>query len=574
MATHLAQHPSHAFSHCKFNEGFSHGYKRFVFIPSHLIQNSHGLNSGIGIQQQEMQVDQNSLPQTTNPVPFPNHCINPPDSSAHTPSIPSEVQPVVESTVPDENCGTQPKELTLQKIALSTDAGEKPEVSLTVAQLKIVLYALCFGVPQAASQFDSQPEDVQSLLLKRELQLGPPKSREGLIPRASDRLAEWVLCQREQQHPVDETSLFSKAAQLTSADGGPGISYGWAVDFLINHDLSLQSLTTSRRLLPHRVQERLPTFTSVMRNQVSSRGLGLSAIAAMDELSIFVDIEQLDPASADSFSMMSAFKLVGEKDPLIDVLLASLADGTILPTVVFLRGEPLSPEAPALPDIILEAKPEGFSDEERLQLWFDKVWSRHLKPKSGSQRLLLMDPYRSHLSSKFLVSLGSVRTLPGIIPHACSSRLQPLEACVGIVLREFLQARWSQHVTEAPQELIGAVPADLALLISAWLLEMLDVLAERPEFLQRSFEPVLSSNTDLAPGGFSGLVQNLTEALMMSTREEQESSEPEAEDQGNISSDVSASLLASPANPKTMTKIFKDSDPSFFHEFENAGMTN
>lgn len=498
-----------------------------------------------------MQVDQNSLPRASNPVPSPNHCINPPDSSAHTPSIPSEVQPVAESTVPDENCGTQPKDLTPEKVALPsgahTQAGARAGGSLTLAQLKIVLYALCFGIPLAANQFDSQPEEVQSLLLKRQLELGPPRSREGLIPRASDRLAEWVLCQREQQLPVDEISLFSKAAQFMSADGGPGISYGWAVDFLINHDLSLQSLATSRRLLPHKVQERLQTFISVISKQVTLHCLGSSAIAAMDELSIFIDMEQLDPASADSSSMMSAFKLVGDKDPLLDVVIACLADGTILPTVVFFRGEPLNPDSPTMPDIILEAKPDDFSDEERLQLWCDKVWHRHMKSNSGGSGLLIMDPYRGHLSQKFLALLNSVNTLPGIVPHACSCRLQPLEACVGLVLREFLQARWSQHVTEAPQDLIGAVPADLALLFSAWLLEMLDVLAARPEFLQRSFEPALNSNPELAPGGFSELVQNLTEALLVSTIQ---LNELKTEDKGNMSSVVSLGLLPSSFNSK------------------------
>ncbi|XP_058234013.1 pogo transposable element with ZNF domain [Hemibagrus wyckioides] len=569
MAMHLAKNPSHAFSQCKFSEGFSSGYKRFVFIPSDLIRKDQELNSGFALQKQEIQVDQNSLPQATNPVPFPKRCINPPDSSAHTPSIPSEVQPVVESTVPDANCGTQPKDLTLQKIALSSQApiqaGAKPGGSLTVTQLKIVLYAMCFGIPQAASQFDIQPDEVQSLLLKRQLQLGPPKSREGLIPRASDRLAEWVLCQREQQLPVDEASLFSKAAEFMSADGGPGISYGWAVDFLINHDLSLQSMATSRRLLPHKVQERLQNFTSFINNQVTSYSLGLSAIAAMDELSIFVDMEQLDPASADSSSMMSAFKLVGDKDPLIDVLLASLADGTILPTMVFLRGDPLSPDAPTLPDIILEAKPEGFSDDERLKLWFNKVWRRHVKTNSRRKGMLVMDQYRGHLTQSFLALLSRANTLPGIIPLACSCRVQPLEACVGLVLREFLQARWSQHVTEAPQDLIGAVPADLALLLSAWLLEMLDVLAEKPEFLQRSFEPVLNSNLELAPGGFPEMVQNLTEALMMSTTQEQESNESEAEDKGNMSS-VASPNWSSPSMSRALKKIFeKDGDPDSFH---------
>ncbi|KAF7691215.1 pogo transposable element derived with ZNF domain a [Silurus meridionalis] len=534
MATHLAKNPSHAFSYCRFNEGFSRGYKRFVFVPSDLIRRSH---SGIVIQKKDLQVDQNSLPQATNSVPHPNPCINPPDSFAHTPSIPHEVQPVVESTVPDKNCGTQPKDSTQQKMALSmeaqTKAGDQDGGSLTIAQLKIVLCALCSGVPHAANQFDSQPEEVQSLILKRQLQLGPPKSREGLIPRASDRLAEWVLCQREQQLPIDEISIFSKAAEFMSADGGPGISYGWAVDFLINHGLSMQSLATSHRLLPHKVQDRLQNFPSYINKQITSYCLGLSTIATMDELSIFIDMEQLDPASADSSSMMSAFKLVGEKNPLLDVVIASLADGTILPTVVFIRGDPLSTDEQPLPDIILEAKVGGFSDKERLQLWFDKVWHRHVAPNSGVKGLLLIDPYRGHLSNTFLAMLSTVNTLPGIIPQACSFRLQPLEVCVGVVLREFLQARWSQHVTEAPEDLIGAMPADLALLFSAWILEMLDVLAEKPEFLQRSFEPVLNSNSQLAPGGFSDLVQNLTKALVVKTIQEQESDESEAEDKGS-----------------------------------------
>ncbi|XP_053347849.1 pogo transposable element with ZNF domain isoform X2 [Clarias gariepinus] len=570
MATHLSKNPSHNFSQCKFN-GFSRGYKRFVFIPSDLIRKAQGLNSGNVIQKQEMQVDQSSPPQATNPVSPSSHCINPPESSAHVSSLPTEVQPVVESTVPDEKCGTQPKDVTPEKSPCSSGASGQAGESLSAAQLKIVLHALCFGLAQAASQFDSEPDEVQSLLLKRQLQLGPPKSRDGLIPRASDRLAEWMLCQREQQLPIDEAILFSKAAQFTSADGGPGISYGWAVDFLITHDLSLQSLATSRRLLPHKAQERLHNFTSLMKKQITTYNLGVSDIAAMDELSIFIDLEQLDPASADSSSMMSAFKLVGEKDPLLDVVLASLADGTILPTVVFVRGEPLSPDAPALPDIILEAKPNGFSDEERLKLWFDKVWRRHVKPNSGGKGLLLVDPYRGHLSKKFLALLNNTNTLPGIIPQACSSRLQPLEACVGLVMREFLQARWSQHVTEAPQDLIGAVPADLALLLSAWLLEMLDVLAERPEFLQRSFEPVLKSNTELAPGGFPELVQNLTEALVVSTLQEQESDEQEAED--TISSDVSQNSLPSPSNPQTLKKMFdKNNDLDSLHRFENAEM--
>uniref|UniRef100_A0A4W4FY83 Pogo transposable element derived with ZNF domain a n=1 Tax=Electrophorus electricus TaxID=8005 RepID=A0A4W4FY83_ELEEL len=542
MAKHLVDYPGHCASLFKFNEGFSRGYKRFVFIPTDLIRGGQGLNTGTFMPLQVLQVSRSSLPHPTKPATQPNHCINLPVSSVHIPSIPIQVQPV-------------------------------DQKHLTLAQLKIVLYALCFGVPQAANHFDTQPREVQSLLLKRQLQLGSPKSREGLIPRASDRLAEWVLCQREQQLPVDEGNLFSKASEFMSTDGGPGITYQWAVDFLLLHDLGLQALVTSRRLLPHKAQERVYSFTHFINKQVTSQSFGMSVIGAMDELSIFIDMEQLDPASADSSSMMSTFKLVGETDPLMDVVFAALADGTMLPTMVFLRGEPLSPDAPALPDIIvLEAKPEGFSDEERLQLWLDKVWRLHLDPSSGGKGLLVMDTYRGHITNDFLASLNSANTLPGMVPRACTSRLQPLEACIGPVFREFLQARWSQHVTEAPQDLIGAEPADLALLLSAWLTEMLDVLAAKPELLQQSFHQMLNTNPEMTPTGLSELVRNLTEALVVTALQDQED-EAEARQKRRNSEVASPTSLPSPPANQALKKIFeKDSDLESFHGFEDAEM--
>ncbi|KAL7829580.1 hypothetical protein AOLI_G00304650 [Acnodon oligacanthus] len=581
MANHLIVHPGHCSSQCRFNEGFARGYKRFVYIPTELIQQDQRPNPGTFMPLCVMQVGQHSLSNLSKPATHPNQCINLPVSSVHTPSIPIQVQPVDQSTVPDENCGTQPKDSAPRNRGLSNGAQahseDKVVGSLTLAQHKIVLYALCFGVPQAANHFDIQPKEVQSLLLKRQLQLGPPKSREGLIPRASDHLAEWVLCQREQQLPINEGKLFSKAAEIMSKDGGPGISYEWAVDFLLRHNLGVQALAMSSRLLPPKAQEHVHSFTCFMTKQVTTHGFGRSFIGAVDELSIFIDMEQLDPASADSSSMMSAFKLVGDSDPLMDIVLVGLADGTMLTAMVFLKGEPLNPGAPSLPDsVILEAKPEGFSDEERLQLWFDKVWRQHVEPSSGGKGLLVLDTYRGHITDDFLASLNSANTLPGIVPRACSSRLQPLEVCVGPVLRELVQARWSQHVTEAPQDLIGAEPADLALLVAAWLVEMLDVIAAKPDLLQRSFDQVLNSSTEMAPAELSKLVRRLAEAIVVTNIQGQETEEVESGEKSNTSDITSPSPLPSPpANPHALKKIFeKDSDPESFLGFEDAEMTD
>uniref|UniRef100_A0A672R8C0 Pogo transposable element derived with ZNF domain a n=1 Tax=Sinocyclocheilus grahami TaxID=75366 RepID=A0A672R8C0_SINGR len=560
MAKHLADYPKHKASHCTTREGFSLGYKRFVFIPTDLLQGGQRLNNGVFLP---LQVDGSSFPLSSNPLPRPSFTIMLPASPACTLSLPILVQPIEPSAVPDKKCKANPDALNGGLSEVDTE--HTAENSFTMAQLKVVLYALCCGVPQAANHFDTPPEEVQSLLMKRQLQLDPSRSREGLTSQVADSLVEWVLCQREQQLPIDESNLFG----FMRSHGVQDISYDSMVDFLLRHDLGLQAFATSSKLLPYKSQELESSFSSFLKKQVTSESFRLSSIGAMDELSIFVDMEQLEEASADSSSMLSAFKLMGTTDPLIDIVFTALADGTLLSTMVFLRGEPLKEDASSLPDFfILEARPEGFTDEERLQLWLDKVWCRHINPSSGGKGLLIMDTYKGHMSNEFLVTLNSVNTLPGLIPRSCSRRLQPLEACMGPVLREFMQARWSEHVTKAPQELVGAKPADLALLLSRWLIEVLDVLIAEPKLLFRSIDQVLSTNPEATSEEPSELVRSLTEALLVSKLQGEKVEQQKAE----TSSIVSAESWSSPQSGMlALRSLFeKDSDVESFHGFEDS----
>ncbi|KAG1946922.1 pogo transposable element with ZNF domain [Pimephales promelas] len=565
MAKHLADNPKHQASRCTLREGFSRGYKRFVFIPTDLLRGGQILNNAFFLPLQVKQVDKSSFPPFSKPLPRPTYTITLPASPAHTLSFPIQVQPIKQSAVPDKKCAIKPDapKQTPHGGLSKVDRGRTVENTLTVAQMKVVLYALCCGVPQAANHFDTPPEDVQSLLLKRQRQIVPSRStREGLTPQASDSLVEWVLCQREQQLPIDEANLFD----FMSSHGAQDISYDSAVKFLLRHDLGLQAFATSSKLLPDKSQELERSFSSFLKKQVISQTFRLSSMGAMDELSIFIDMEQLDEASADSSSMLSAFKLMGTTNPLIEVVFTALADGTTLSTMLFLRGEPLKPDAHSLPDfIILEARPEGFTDEERLQLWLDKVWCRHVKPKSGGKGLLIMDTYKGHMSDEFLAALNSTNTLPAPIPRSCSRRLQPLEACMGPVLREFLQARWSEHVTTVPQELVGAKPADLAHLLSRWLVEILDVLKAEPKLLFRSFDRILSSNPEVTSEEPSELVRSLTEALLVNKMQGHK-----VEQKAEISGVVS--VESSPQSSLTfLKKMFeKDSDLESFHGFEDS----
>lgn len=520
---------------------------------------------------QVKQVDRISYP-FPKPHPRPSYIITLP---AHTPSLPIQVNTIKPFVASNQDTSKSIPNGT----SSHTDLRHTTEKSLTVPQLRTVLYALCCGVPQAANHFATQPEEIQSLLLKRKHQLQSLRSGEGPTRWAPDRLVEWVLCQREQQLPINEANLFNKASEFKNSGGGPNVTYDWVIDFLLRHDLGLQAFATSRKLLPQKSQELVRSFSSFLNQQIATQSFRLSGIGAMDELSVFIDIEKLDGASADSSSLMSAFKLIGTSAPLIDVVFTALADGTMLSTMLFLKGEPFNPDAPSLPDfIILEAKPEGFTNEERLEIWLNKVWRPYVSPSSEGKGLLIMDTYKGHMADDFLAALNSANTLPGTIPRSTSRRLQPLEACVGPVLREFLQACWSEHVTSAPQELVEAKPSDLARIFSGWLVEIVNVLRAKPKLVFRSFDQVLSTNPDATSEEPSELMRSLTETLFASKLQEDNGVKQQATPGAHEASPgvVSPKSLPSPsAGILALKRIFeKDSDVESFHGFEDTELVD
>lgn len=540
MAKHLANFPKHQASRSTIQEGFSQGYKRFVFIPTNLLRGGKRLNNTGFLHLQVKQVDRSS----SIPLLQPSYTITLPASPARMPPLPIQAQPTEKSKV--------------RPIA------PKPALhSLTAAQNKVVLYALCCGVPQAAIHFNKPPEEVHSLLLKRQTVVEPSKGKYFLTPQAADKLIQWVYCQREQQLPISEANLL----EFMYNHGSRDFSYDSVVDFFLRHDLGLQAFATSSKLPPLHCQQLERSFSSFLKEQVNSQAFSLSSIGSMDELSVFVDMEKL----VDSTSMMSAFKLIGTTEPTLDVVFTALADGNLLSVMLFVKSEPPTLDAPSLSDsVILEARPEGFTNEERLQVWMDKVWSPYVNPSSGGKGLLMMDLYKGHTSNEFLAALNRVNTLPGLVPHGCSRRLQPLEVCMGPVLREFMQASWTELVTKAPQELVGAKPADLAIIIARWLTEVLDVLKAEPKHLFRSFDWILSTNESSEEP--AELMRSLTEALLASKLQGDKVEEQKVE----TSSVVSAESWPSPQSSiLALKKIFeKDSDVETFHGFEDSEITD
>lgn len=465
----------------------------------------------------------------------------------------------------------------------------RPAASL---QLRVLLFALLCGVPRAAQRFRAPPQVIWTWLLERERALEPGGgARGGAEGEEAERLAQWVLSRREQQLPVHEKNLFARASGLLRRHGydgsQPALSHAWMVDFLLRWRLGVQVTGTASRPLPAPAERAAHAFLDSTRRAAAA--LPPSAVAALDELPVFVNFDLLAGAAASRERRRLAFHLSGTGAPLCDVFLSAAADGTMLPALVFPR-RPAPAQALRLPRPVLlgELGPGagGGSAPEQLALWLSRVWERRRGgAEAGGGAVLVMDSFRGHARPDFRESLGKAGTVAAVIPLGCSGRLQPLEMCLGPALRGFLEARWSQFAEEGGAER-RADPAEVLQLVVDWLGEALEGLGGRPELVRRSFHccglvPAEPGDGDPAETQRE-LVRTLTEVLMgpqpaVLGPPEEEEDEGGAGGRGSALDTSVESSATSPrrpplaANPQALRSIFeKDSDAESFLGFDEA----
>ncbi|NXU14321.1 POGZ protein, partial [Pardalotus punctatus] len=354
---------------------------------------------------------------------------------------------------------------------------------LSVKKLRIVLFALCSSTEQAAEHFRNPARRIRRWLRRFQeiLREDPNPVPDGkyLSLEAEEKLAEWVLTQREQQLPVNEETLFQKATKIgRSLEGRFRISYEWAVRFMLRHHLSTHSRRAVAHPLPKEIQGDAGAFVEFV--QVHSRRLPLSMIAAVDEISLFLDAEVLGSDDRKE----NALQTVGNGEPWCDLVLTVLADGKILPTLVVSRSREFPPPAKIPACILLESK-ENCADEEIMELWAARVWRKHTEFQEGGKGMLVLDSHRTHLSEEVLAVLSSAATLPAVIPAGCSSRIQPLAVCIERSLKSFLHQKWREKAKDLPES--GCDSAILLQLLLRWLGEALEIIGSCPELVRRSF---------------------------------------------------------------------------------------
>ncbi|XP_069506525.1 pogo transposable element with ZNF domain isoform X2 [Ambystoma mexicanum] len=355
---------------------------------------------------------------------------------------------------------------------------------LSLKKLRVVLFALCCSIQQASEHFHNPPRRIKRWLRRfqtfQEENLESLSDGKYLGAEAEEKLAEWVLTQREQQQPVNEETLFQKATKIgRSLEGGFKISYEWAVRFMLRHSLSTHSKVAVAHPLPKDTEENAQSFIEFVQRQIHNQDLPLSMIAAIDELSLFLDTEML----ASDEKKDNALLTVGTGEPWCELVLTILADGSLLPTIVFFRGN-LKHLRRVPESIVLEAKENGYSDDEIMELWSTRVWQKHTEGPNN-KGMLVLDCHRTHLSEEALSLLSSTSTLPAVVPTGCSSKIQPLDVCIKRTVRNYLHKKWREQSQKMADT---SCDSEIILqLVLCWLADVLKVIADHSELVQQSF---------------------------------------------------------------------------------------
>ncbi|NXT46691.1 POGZ protein, partial [Pluvianellus socialis] len=441
---------------------------------------------------------------------------------------------------------------------------------LSVKKLRVVLFALCCNTEQAAEHFRNPQRRIKRWLRRfqafQEENLASLSEGKYLSLEAEEKLAEWVLTQREQQLPVNEETLFQKATKIgRSLEGGFKISYEWAVRFMLRHNLSTHTRRAVAHPLPKEVEDNASCFIEFVQRQIHTQDLPLSMIAAIDEISLFLDVEVL---SSDD-RKENALQTVGTGEPWCDVVLTILADGSVLPTLVFYRGHVQQP-ANVPESIMLEAKENGYSDDEVMELWSSRVWQKHTECQN-SKGMLVLDCHRTHLSEEVLSLLSASSTLPAVVPAGCSSKIQPLDVCIKRTVKNFLHKKWKEQAKEMAD---STCDSDILLqLVLCWLAEVLEVISDSPELVQQSF---LVASVLPGPDGTANSPRrnaDMQEELIASLEEQLKLNEEQQQEAAAAAEGQDRTQAEEAADPEILHQLFEgESETESFYGFEDADL--
>ncbi|GCC18432.1 hypothetical protein chiPu_0020794, partial [Chiloscyllium punctatum] len=440
--------------------------------------------------------------------------------------------------------------------------------SLSEQEVKVVLHALCCGMRAATERYGESRSQVEQWLNQCAQQLdllsvdGEAGASTLLSLEAEERLVEWVLLQRERQLPLTEETFLLRLSELLGSPG-PGSDPDpdpsssrclWGVGFLLRHNLIAYAKITVARQLPWGMEGDARSFLEFAQPLIAGREFPRRMIGNVDEIPIFLEPEVLSRPEGSP----GALGVTGSGQPQFVVVFTLLADGGLLPTMVFSRGG-LPPWLTVPSGVLLEVKETGHGESEVLELWLSRVWQSHAAQARRGRSALVLDADRGHLSDGFIDRLSRCCSLPLVVPAGCTSRLQPLDMCVSQAFRNFLQKRWAEYAREA--RCYRDVYGDVLQSLLNWVAEVAEFVAANGDLVRQSF-----AAAGLLPGPTSAQHRAAVQEELVSFLQEQLELGARPDDSTGGGGDQAPGTL--PSDPRLLTRLFEaESDAESFHGF-------
>ena len=124
-----------------------------------------------------------------------------------------------------------------------------------------------------------------------------------------------------------------------------------------------------------------------------------------------------------------------------------MADGTKLkPMVVFKRKK--MPKLKFLAGVIVHMHPKGWTDEDGVKLWTDKVWKKQPGGLMKTKSLLVWDMFKAHVTEKSKDHVKHTNTDLAVIPGGLTSVVQLLDVFLNKPFKDLIRQYWSAWIID------------------------------------------------------------------------------------------------------------------------------
>ncbi|GIY25026.1 pogo transposable element with ZNF domain [Caerostris darwini] len=308
-----------------------------------------------------------------------------------------------------------------------------------------------------------------------------------------NQLIKWILSRYDKNLPITNQELVEYAISERMKTGVslndlPAEEYVFS--FCKRYPRLLEALPSIGETFPEEMEAEVTKFRVMIKDLQEENNFSNLAIGCMDEIPLLFTNSGSERRVIMN-SGMSSWNAV--------VILSSLADGTLLPPMMVLKGsqEAIPPEG--LQHVVFREK--LLADQYVMSKWVTDVWLTNVPSPS----MLLMDCFEPHTCSSVQDTMLESGITPVIMPEGCASKLQPLGVCITRSFQESVQEIWSSSrslATDFSKTAASTYPGEIAKCIAA----AFECLRDKQDMVRRSF--VVTGIAVAPDGSEDALIEN------------------------------------------------------------------